>query len=52
MNRTQLEAVYLDWFNNFVSIERYAEYYGLTVNEATKLIEVARMVVNTPHPEA
>lgn len=52
MSRDQLVSVYLDWFNNFVSIETYASYYGLTIDEATRLIEVARMVSNTPHPEA
>jgi hypothetical protein len=52
MSREQLTAVYLDWFNNFVSIDGYASHYGLTYDEALLLIEVARMVANTPHPEA
>lgn len=52
MNREQITAIYLDWRNNFVSVEGYASYYGLTYDEAMRLIEVSRMVANTPHPEA
>lgn len=50
--RETLQAVYLDWVNNFASVDYFAQYYGLTVREAEKLIELARMVHNTPHPEA
>lgn len=52
MTREQLVNVYLDWYNNFLSIEGYASYYGLTIDEADRLINLARMVSNTPHPEA
>jgi hypothetical protein len=33
-----LEAVYLDWVNNFLSIERFAEHYGITEQQAHLLI--------------
>ena len=29
---------YLDWFNNFLTIERFAEYYGITESFAYSLI--------------
>lgn len=52
MTREQLKAVYLDWLNNFLTIECFAEYYGLTDNQADALINLAREVYNNPHPEA
>ena len=52
MKREQLKAVYLDWLNNFLTIECFAEYYGLWKTEAECLIELARNVYNNPHPEA
>lgn len=42
--RKQLQDVYLDWLNNFVSTDRFAEYYGLTLEQAVKLLDVARDV--------
>jgi len=29
----QMESMYLDWFNNFASSEKWREYYGLTLKE-------------------
>ena len=51
MNREDFERVYLDWVNNFLSIERYAEHYGLYPKEAEALIDLARRVCAIPHPE-
>ena len=51
MNRDQLESVYLEWSNDYATIERYAEHKGLHVDEAQTLIDLARRVYNTPHPE-
>ena len=46
-----LENVYLDWRNNYLTIERFAECNGLRINEAQSLIDLAREVFNQPHPE-
>lgn len=35
-------AMYLDWVNNFLTVARFAEYYGLTEAQAIKLIETER----------
>ena len=51
MTREQLRAVYFDWYNNFLTVEHYAEYYGLTVEEATGLLTVAKSCAYNPHPE-
>jgi hypothetical protein len=37
-----LEAAYLDWVNNFLSFKTFAEYYGVTYEQATILIEIAK----------
>ena len=37
-----LEAVYLDWVNNFLSFSRFAEYYGITEEQAKVLIALAK----------
>ena len=52
MTREQLETVYLDWVNNFVSLDGYAEYYGLYKDEAETLIYLARSVTERNHPES
>lgn len=39
MNKAKL---FLDYFNNFLSVERFAEYYSFTVEEATKVIDEGR----------
>ena len=50
--REQLIEVYLDWRNNYLSVELFAEHHGLTDKQATVLIELAREVFNSKHPEA
>jgi hypothetical protein len=30
--------LYLDWFNNFLTVERFAEYYGMTEEHAKEII--------------
>ena len=52
MTREQLNNVYLDWINNFLTIGGFADYYGLTDEQADILIKLARDVYNSPHPEA
>jgi hypothetical protein len=50
--RTALESLYLDWVNNFVSMERFAEWHGLTLEQAREVIDIASKIFNSPHPEA
>lgn len=35
--------MYLDWVNNFISIERFAEHYGISVDLATLVIKEGRI---------
>ena len=34
---------YLDWFNNFLTVERFAEYYGISEDYAYDLIQRGRV---------
>lgn len=36
------QELFLDWFNNFLTVERFAEYYNLTIEQARRLIEEGR----------
>jgi len=46
MNKTYSPAkyqdMYLDWVNNFLTVERFAEYYGITTSYAEYVIDLGR----------
>lgn len=50
--RSLLEALYLDYFNNYLSVEKYAEHNGLTTEQAEAVLRLARSVHESQHPEA
>ena len=37
-------ALYLDWRNNFLTLARFAEYYGISEAYASRLIEEGRQL--------
>ena len=43
-NRDYWEKVYLDYVNNFLSVERFAEHYNLSEYQVYKLINRFRNV--------
>jgi len=47
-----LLAEYLDYINNYLTIDLFAEHRGLYISQAKVLLELAEQVYNTPHPEA
>ena len=47
---TLLEA-YLDWKNNYLTVEVFAEHHGLTVGQAHTLILLGRDVLCTDYQE-
>jgi hypothetical protein len=51
-NRTTLINIYLDWRNNYLTYEKYAEHHGLTIPEACKLIRLGQEAFHHDHPEA
>ena len=42
----QLELLYLDWFNNFLSVKKFAEFYGISEDKAVMLIDMGRVLNN------
>jgi hypothetical protein len=34
--------LYLDWWNNFITLGAFADYYGMTEHEALTMINVGR----------
>ena len=52
ISRGQLIDDYLDFVNNYISVSLFAEHRGLTEDQARLLLDVAKMVFNSPHPEA
>ena len=52
ISRKQLIDDYLDFVNNYLSVSLFAEHRGLTEGQARLLLDVAKMVFNSPHPEA
>lgn len=49
--RDVLTTIYLDWVNNYVTLERFAECNGLTLLQAMALTSLARDIYHTEHPE-
>lgn len=40
--RDTLADLYLDWVNNFLTIEKFSEYYGLDEKDAKQLLVLAK----------
>lgn len=40
--KEMIEEMYLDYVNNFLTVERFAEYYGIRLGTAHMIIEVGR----------
>ena len=51
LTREKLKAEYLDYLNNYLSIDKFAEHRGLTYDEAECLINVGRSCFTNKHPE-
>jgi hypothetical protein len=39
-----INEMYLDYFNNFISVERFAEYYNISETFALDIIERGRQI--------
>ena len=50
--RSVMIDYYLDWRNNYLTVDKFAEHNGLTVNQAADLIRAAKVIFNSHHPEA
>lgn len=45
--RDKLIVVYLDYVNNYLTIEKFAEHNLLTVSQATSLLDLSKQIFNT-----
>jgi hypothetical protein len=52
INRETLATLYLEWVNDYASLETFAEHKGLTTIEAGLLIATAKSCFENLHPEA
>lgn len=53
LNKHQKQVVdwYLDWVNNFLTIERFCEYYGFSIIFATELISEGKHLLENGNNE-
>jgi hypothetical protein len=42
LNRKRIENMYIDYFNNFLSIQRFADHYDLEIETAYRIIDIGR----------
>jgi hypothetical protein len=52
MMRQILINAYLDYINNYLGVATYADHNGMTVDHATKFLDLAYEVFNSTHPDA
>lgn len=50
--RDTLIAAYLEYVNSYLSVAVWAADNGLSLEHANEIINLARRIINTPHPEA
>ena len=46
----EIEELYIDWCNNFLTIDRFAEYYSISKEKAMNIIILGRKI-NRKWPE-
>ena len=46
MVKMTVKDLYLSWFNDFCTAERFAEYYGLSIYTARRIIRLGRKTNN------
>lgn len=42
--KAKLHLMYLDWFNNFLTIARFASYYDITEWQARRVIRLGKRI--------
>jgi len=48
-NRYKLNEIYLDYLNNYLTIEKFAEHNGITTGMARELISIGRYIHEGNH---
>lgn len=42
----KFSEMYLDYVNNFLTVEKFADHYGITVEHAQQIVDAGRAVMN------
>lgn len=42
MNKENIERLFLEWFNNFLTVSYFAEYHGFTIEKSERIINIGR----------
>ena len=50
--RETLVSYYLDFFNNYMTVEKFAEHNGITVDQANQVIKLGKEIHESKHPES
>jgi hypothetical protein len=45
----QKEQMYLDYFNNFLTTDVFAEYYQISAKDAERIIGIGRLINHTKY---
>ena len=48
--KESLIAVYLDWVNNYLTLQHFADDYELTLQQARQIIDIGRDLNNKAAP--
>lgn len=51
ITREQLETEYLDWLNNYLTVEIFCEHRGLTLAEGEQYLAFLKTVALGTHPD-
>lgn len=49
-SRTYLESVWLDFFNNYLTHQKYADHHHISESQALELLRLARNVYESKNP--
>lgn len=49
--RNILQMYYLDYWNNYLTVDKFAEHHGLTKVQAESFLRLGKKVFNSKHPE-
>lgn len=42
--KTKCREMFLDWFNNFLTVQFFADYYGISRPKALRVLEIGRQL--------
>jgi hypothetical protein len=52
ITKESLTEEYLDFRNNYLTVEKFAEHRGLHPEEAKALLETLKIIASSNHPES